>query len=173
MRMWPFQRSRSDLDSQLLLQAVSAASRNPALFGEGRIPDTLEGRFEALVVFATIATVRVGADPGAAPLAQDFSDRLFRQLDAGLREAGVGDLAVPKRMHKMAAALLGRAEVYSAAIVAGDPAALEAALMRNIQGVSPGFAGSLAQRIVQLASQQQSAGLEKLFATDGWRLADE
>ena len=50
MPIWPFHRSRADEDAESLLAAVTQASRRPALFGEGRIPDTLEGRFELMTV---------------------------------------------------------------------------------------------------------------------------
>src|SRR5687768_56804 len=102
MAIWPFRPSRASQDAERLLEAVTAASRRPALFAPGRIPDTLEGRFEMLSLSAALAMLRLRADAGAAPLAQSFADRLFRSIDAGLREAGVGDTAVPKRMQKLA-----------------------------------------------------------------------
>ena len=91
-----------------LLEAVTEASRRPALFAAGRIPDTLEGRFEAMALYGSLALIRLRADAGAAPLAQCFADKLFRTFDAGLREEGVGDLAVPKRMQKLAAPYASR-----------------------------------------------------------------
>ncbi|MEZ6021914.1 MAG: ubiquinol-cytochrome C chaperone family protein [Hyphomonadaceae bacterium] len=57
-------------------------------------------------------------------MAQAFTDTLFRFFDAGLREAGVGDLTVPKRMHKLAASFYGRLNAYVAAIEAEDRPAL-------------------------------------------------
>jgi cytochrome b pre-mRNA-processing protein 3 len=116
MAIWPFQPSRADRDAQRLLAAVMQASRRPALFAPGRIADTLEGRFEAVALYGALALIRLRADPGAAALGQEFTDRLFRALDSGLREAGVGDLVVPKRMRALAGAFYGRLDAYGAAI---------------------------------------------------------
>ena len=104
MPAWPFSPSRESKDAALLLHQVTSASRNPALFGEGRVADTLEGRFELMALHGALALVRLKQSPEAGPLAQAFVDVLFRQLDSGLREDGVGDTAVPKRVHRLAGA---------------------------------------------------------------------
>ena len=56
----------------------------------------------------------------AADVAQDLVNSVFTQLDASLRELGVGDMGVPKRMKKLGAAFYGRAAGYDAALDAGD-----------------------------------------------------
>jgi cytochrome b pre-mRNA-processing protein 3 len=173
MRLWPFERSRAAQDAERLLAAVTAASRNPALFGEGRAPDTLDGRFETLTLFATLALARLRSAEGAEPLAQAFTDHFFRHVDSGLREAGVGDLAVPKRMRKLAGDFLGRAHAYQAAIEARDAAGLGAAFARNIAGIGPEFAASFAQQTMKLASHQAAATPDLLFSAEGWRLGED
>lgn len=151
-----------------MLSAVTMASREPGLFGEGKVPDTLEGRFELVTLHAALALMRLRAEPDSAPLAQAFADRLFSQFDAGLREAGVGDTAVPKRMHRMAGAFYGRVEAYAAAL--GDPAALESALARNVWRVeSHPFASALAARAGMLVRRQVDAPLEALVEAAVWR----
>src|SRR5262245_29059216 len=130
MPIWPFQRSRADEDAERLLAAVTDASRRPAFFGEDRVGDTLEGRFELMTIHGALALIRLQGEPDAEPLAQAFADHLFSMFDAGLREAAVGDTAVPKRMHKLAGDFYGRLDAYGAAL--SDPSALEAALARNI-----------------------------------------
>jgi cytochrome b pre-mRNA-processing protein 3 len=168
MPIWPFKRSRADEDAERMLAAVTMASREPGLFGEGKVPDTLEGRFELITLHAALALARLRADPHNAPLAQAFADRLFSQFDAGLREAGVGDTAVPKRMHRMAGAFYGRVEAYVAAL--GDAAALESALARNVWRVeSHPFAAALAARAGKLVRRQTEAPLEALFEAAVWR----
>lgn len=167
--MWPFRRSRAARDAERLLGAVTAASRNDALFGEGRAPDTLQGRFEVLTLYATLALTRLRSAEGTEVLAQSFTDTLFRHVDSGLREAGVGDLAVPKRMRKLAGEFFGRANAYQAAVEAKDASTLESALVRNIAGMGPEFASSLAQQTLQLASHQAAGALDLLFVEEGWR----
>ena len=168
MPVWPFSTSRETKDADLLLQRVTSASRNPALFGEGRAPDTLDGRFELITLYAGLALKRLRQSPEADPLAQAFVDALFKQLDAGLREEGVGDLAVPKRVHKLAGAFYARLEAYSGALDAHDIEALKAALKRNLMGTSSPFAETLASRVCDLAAAQTALPWQALMTAEGW-----
>jgi cytochrome b pre-mRNA-processing protein 3 len=171
MRIWPFRRSRAEEDAERLLAAVAAASRRPDFFGENRVPDTLEGRFELVTLNAALALIRLRAAPGAEPLAQAFADRLFRYLDAGLREAGVSDTAVPKRMHKLAGSFYGRLDAYSRAFadIAGLEGALEGALSRNVWRVeSHPFAALLAAYAADAARRQAAAPVAALWDPAFW-----
>lgn len=112
---------------------IVAAARRPLLYAELGIPDTLEGRFEALCLHVVLVLRRLRTLPAPADeIGQDLVDYVFRQLDRSLREMGVGDFGVPKRMKKLAQAFYGRAQAYAAALEAGDRAALAAALARNV-----------------------------------------
>jgi cytochrome b pre-mRNA-processing protein 3 len=115
--------------------ALSMAARRPGLYTRLGVPDTVEGRFEALCLHAILVLRRLNRLPApAAEVAQDLVNSVFTQLDASLRELGVGDMGVAKRMKKLGAAFYGRAEGYDAALNAGDAAALAAALVRNVLG---------------------------------------
>jgi cytochrome b pre-mRNA-processing protein 3 len=168
MPVWPFPASREMKDADLLLQRVTGAGRNPALFGEGRAPDTLDGRFELISLYAGLALQRLRQSPEAEPLAQAFVDALFKQLDAGLREEGVGDLAVPKRVHKLAGVFYARLEAYSRALEAHDVAALREALVRNLLGTTSSFAETLAARVCDLAAAQTDLPWQALMTAEGW-----
>lgn len=167
MPIWPFQRSRADDDAERLLAAVTEASRRPAFFGEDRIPDTLGGRFELVTVHGALALIRLQKEPDCRPLAQAFADQLFSTFDAGLREAAVGDTAVPKRMHKLAGDFYGRVDAYGVSLT--DLAALEAALARNIWRLpSHPFAAALAAHVAKTAQAQADAPIPAMFAAEGW-----
>jgi cytochrome b pre-mRNA-processing protein 3 len=142
------------------------AAREPSQFGVGGFPDTLEGRFEALVTVAALALVRLRAAPEAAPLAQEFVDRLFREVDAGLREAGVGDLTVPKRMHRLAGDFYGRLDAYASALASGR--GLDEALARNVAGLSDAAASAHAQFMLQLATRQANLDIKALSTAAAW-----
>ena len=119
--------------------AVIGATQAPAFYEAGGVPDTFNGRFELLVLHAALALRRLRAAPDPAPaMAQALVDLLFRNLDPALRELGVGDMAVPKRMKALAEAFLGRAVAYERALAAENDAPLRDALARNI------YAGSQA-----------------------------
>jgi len=168
MGIWPFKSSRANDDAELLLAAVTDASRRPALFAAGRIPDTLEGRFEAMTLNGALALIRLRSEPGAERLAQDFTDKLFRSFDAGLRESGIGDLSVAKHMRRLAGSFYGRLDAYTGAITAGDSVALAGALSRNALGEGHPFADALAAYAVGVAALQAKAPLSSLFSTEGW-----
>jgi len=99
------------------------------------IPDSLEGRFESLSLHMILALRALRGLPAPAEdVAKDLTDAFFRDMDASLREMGVGDTVVPKRMKKVAAAFYGRAQAYDPAFNAKDEAALAEALGRNALG---------------------------------------
>lgn len=167
MPIWPFHRSRAETDAEALLSAVTNASRRPEFYGADRVPDTLDGRFALMAVNGVLAMLRLQADPALKPLAQAFADRLFSQFDAGLREAGTGDTAVPKRMHKLAGDFYGRLDSYAGALA--DPTALEAALARNLWRLeSHPFASQLASYVAKAAAVQARAPISAMFTAEGW-----
>lgn len=119
-----------------LYVAVVDASRQPALYLQLGIPDTFEGRFESLTLHVVLVLRRLRDGPAPGPdMAQHLVDTLFRHFDRTLREMGVGDTSVPKRMRQMAEAFLGRSAAYDEAIRAGGEA-LAGALQRNVYGGS-------------------------------------
>ena len=119
-----------------LYQRTAAASREPSLYLDLGIPDSVEGRFEAVTLHIILVLRRLSGLPDpAGEVAQDLVDCFFRHLDASLRELAVGDLAVPKRMKKLGEAFTGRSLAYQRALdtVDGD---LAATLARNVLGES-------------------------------------
>lgn len=117
-----------------LYGAAVAAARNPWFFGPLGIPDTLDGRFDVvgLHVALLIRRLRNDPDPRGAALAQAVFDAMFADMDLNLREMGVGDLTVGKRVKRMWEAFHGRCRAYEAALDDGDGTTLATALDRNV-----------------------------------------
>jgi len=119
-----------------LYDAVVGAARQPGWYVEGAVPDTLDGRFDALVLVLALLMLRLEAETGdnprhpAARLSADLADRFLTDMEGNLRQDGIGDQAVPKHMGRMMAALGGRLGAYRAAGL--DPAAMGQALQRNL-----------------------------------------
>jgi cytochrome b pre-mRNA-processing protein 3 len=136
---------------QLYGSAVAAA-RDPFLYETLGIPDTLDGRFDAIVLHVYLVVRRLQADPPQGPaLAQAVFDAMFLDMDINLREMGVGDLSVGKRNRAMWEAFHGRSAVYAASWQ--DATALQAAFALNLwRGAEPP-AGSAAA-LVRLAQAQ-------------------
>lgn len=110
-----------------------AQAREPAFYLDVPVPDTVDGRFEMIIlhVFLLIDRLR-GQGDKAADLCQRLFDTLFDDMDRSLREMGVGDLSVGKKINVMAEAFYGRAGAYQDALDSGDRDELIDALTRNI-----------------------------------------
>jgi cytochrome b pre-mRNA-processing protein 3 len=118
-----------------LYKHVATASRELGLYSALGIPDTVEGRFESLSLHMILVLRALrGMSAPADAVAADLTDAFFRDMDASLREMGVGDTAVPKRMKSIAASFYGRAQAYDGPLDAREEAALAQALARNVYG---------------------------------------
>ena len=135
MRFAPwFRPSAIDADAHRLYGRLVEQARAPAFYGVCGVPDSLDGRYEmvALHVFLALRRLkREGAATGAR--AQALFDAMFADMDRSLREIGVGDLSVGKRVKEMARGLYGRVVAYEAGLDGPDDG-LEEALRRNVYG---------------------------------------
>ena len=163
--MFGLWKKKSGQDVILALHgAVVEASRRPFLYAECGLPDTVEGRFEALVLHALVVLRRLRQlPPPADDVAQEFMDAIFAHLEIALREMGIGDFGVPKRMKKLAEAFFDRTAKYDPLISAADVGGLAAAIGERLAlegGALRGFAGLI------LASEAKLAGadLDSLLA---------
>lgn len=152
MGLWPgWRRSRHERVGFLLYGAAVAAARQPYFYTVLGVPDTLDGRFDLLSLFAFLLIERLRPEPEPGPaLAQAVFDAMFGDMDVNLREMGVGDLSIGKKVKAMWNAFHGRAIAYAAALASGDAAALEAAIARNVwRGANPppGSAAVLARLV--------------------------
>lgn len=117
-----------------LYAAAIAQARQPAFYAEWGVPDTLDGRFDLLVLHVHLLCRRLAQDeaqPLGSEVAQKLFDAMFTDMDRNLREMGVGDPSIPRKIKAMIQAFYGRRKVYDAALAADD-AALTAAVARNI-----------------------------------------
>ena len=134
-----------------LYGAAVAAARAPLFYEVLGVPDTLDGRFDLVGVHVALLIRALRRLPAPGPvLAQAVFDAMFSDMDVNLREMGVGDLSVGKRVRAMWEAFHGRAAAYEAALDAGDRPGLAAALERNVwRGAAPeGAAARLADIMV-------------------------
>ncbi len=130
-------RRRSKANEAIVLrvyETIVAAARQKRFYAQFQAPDTPLGRYELLGLHVFMAMRRMkGGDPALSALSQEIADEFFKDVDHSLRELGIGDQGVPKRMKKLARMFYGRVGAYEAALDADDDAALAAALTRNIR----------------------------------------
>jgi cytochrome b pre-mRNA-processing protein 3 len=170
-----FRRGSHNRNIQVLYGAIVAQARSAAFYTRYGVFDSVDGRFELIVLHLVLVLRRLGGEPGASqqpnspsrhPIGQQLFDLFCRDLDDNLREMGVGDLAVPRRMRKFGEAFYGRQAAYGAALGAGHEEALEKALARNILGIpeTSENAARLARYARDAAERLDAAAQDDLLA---------
>jgi len=131
-----FRRSaRSDTISTLY-GTIVAQARLPCFYREYAVADTVNGRFDLLVLHLGLVLDRM-EEAGLRDLGQALFDRFCQDMDHNLREMGIGDLSVPKEMQRMGEAFYGRTQAYRAALAKDDQEVLAEAVARNIYDNAP------------------------------------
>jgi len=115
-----------------LYKAAIDAGRRPVFYTDWEVPDTLDGRFDMIALHVALICRRLSriGRPGGA-LGQALFDRMFEDMDRSLRELGVGDTGVSKRVKTMAKAFFGRVDAYDKGL-SGEGPGLAEAVMRNV-----------------------------------------
>jgi cytochrome b pre-mRNA-processing protein 3 len=149
-------------EGRRLYEAFAAHARLPAFYTDLGVPDSIDGRFEMLCIHAHALFHRLrGRGERADQLGQATYDAMFAGLDAALREMGVADLGVGRRIKIMTHALNGRIQAYDAALASADAGELPAALRRNAYGTaSPQDAQVAALAAYQRALRASLAGAD-------------
>src|SRR4051794_15193332 len=139
-----------------LYTAAVRAAREPYFYSELGVPDTMDGRFDmvGLMAFLVIDRLHKEGGPGAE-LAQAVFDAMFLDMDRTLRELGVGDVSVGRRVKAMWEALHGRSQAYEGPLAAGDVPGLAEALARNVWRGA--LAGGNATALAGIVQQQHGA----------------
>jgi cytochrome b pre-mRNA-processing protein 3 len=113
---------------RVLEQAVAGRALAPVFFTRFGVPDTIDGRFDMMALHGWLALVRLKST-GQDEAAQDLTDAVFIGFDEALRQQGISDMGMSRRMKAMAAAFYGRLSAYSAARTSEE---LAEALARNV-----------------------------------------
>jgi len=119
--LWPFNHFRKPrLPPRGTIEAIYGMivtqAREPLFYRDLGVSDTVNGRFDLLILHLWMVLRRLRPMEGGEGLAQALFDRFCADMDANLREMGVGDLTVPKRMQAFGEAFYGRAAAYDLAI---------------------------------------------------------
>lgn len=150
--------------------ALVTRARNPFFYEALGVPDTIDGRFELILLHLFLLQHRLLQETGThTKAAEDFSRALgelfFADMDRSLREIGVADTGVRYRIKAMAKAYHGRLQVYTAAM--GDREALKTALARNVYGTvqegSPALLEQMADYMQTMQSALGATGIDALL----------
>jgi cytochrome b pre-mRNA-processing protein 3 len=130
-----FRRRPEPIEAAALYRTIILQSRKADFYSRLEVPDTLDGRFDMIVLHAFLVMRRLNqCGPKGLEVSQSLFDLMFADMDSNLREIGVGDLSVGKKVKRMAQGFYGRVDAYEAGLKAQDGATLKSALARNLFG---------------------------------------
>jgi cytochrome b pre-mRNA-processing protein 3 len=157
LAQWRARRASKTVIEQIRGEIVAAA-RRPELYESLGAPDRIDGRFELLTLHAGLVLRRLAALGGVADaIAQDLVDSLFSHFDDTLREMGLSDIGVAKRLKAMGSAFYGRSAAYAAALDDGSPEDLATALARNVYGATDREAAPKAEALAHHVASLDAA----------------
>ena len=148
-----------------LYSSIVKQARHQYFYRVWQVPDTIEGRFDMIVLHLILILNRFeGESNRESEFGQHIFDHFINDMDGNLRELGVNDIRVPKKVKKMAEAFFGRAQAYRDALAKSDDEALFSAIQRNLfpdhedtdQAVS---IGKYAWETIVMLSQQNTVEL--------------
>jgi cytochrome b pre-mRNA-processing protein 3 len=167
--LWPFNHFRKPrLAPRGTIEAIYGMivtqAREPRFYQDIGVPDTVNGRFDLLVLHLWMVLRRLRMAKGGAEVSQALFDHFCADMDANLREMGIGDLAVPKRMQALGEAFYGRSAAYDLALTDSSEA-LAQAIGKNI------LDGGSMENARRLAAYAEAAGVELAALDDAALLA--
>jgi cytochrome b pre-mRNA-processing protein 3 len=155
MLAWLSRRSHRRRNARELYGSIVTQARVPTFYTAWGVPDTVEGRFEMLVVHVSVVLDRLSQEGReGATLARAVSEAFIADMDANMREMSFGDLAVPKEIKRTAAALFDRHGAYRGPLAARQPALLLRALEAQLAYLVPAGgldAGGIAHYMLEAA----------------------
>lgn len=148
--------------------SIVKQARRPELYAPGCAPDNFDGRFDMMALHVHLVLRRMRAlGMGRSDIGQDLFDMFFKDMDQAMREAGVGDMGVGKKVQKMVEAFYGRATAYDGVLDAqGDNAQGDNGPGENASSDISDIYDILSRNLYPEAaiSPQQEAGLRALTA---------
>lgn len=149
-----------------LWHRIVAEARDPDYYRVCGVADTLEGRFDMVTLVLSLVLMRMEDEAKLAPHTALLTELFIEDMEGQLREAGIGDPTVGKKIGTLMSSMGGRLGAYRSAIDAGDRGALAAALRRNVTLAQEDEAEALAERMMRLDARLERTDAATLRAGD-------
>lgn len=155
---------------QTLYELAVRQARDPGFYTRLGVADRIDARFELYTLHVLLLVMRL-RDEGerGAEIGQDLFDTYVSALDNALRELGVGDISVGKKMRKLGEAMYGRMKAWETPLRANDPGALSDGLARNVyESDDPGTGAALAAYSLASRARLAAQALDAVVAGPDW-----
>lgn len=149
-----------------LWNRIVALGREPGWYAKGGVADTVAGRFDMIALITALVLLRMDGDPALRGPSARLTELFVQDMDGQLRQSGVGDLVVGKRMGKLMGALGGRIEALRGALASPDDAALRAAIERNVTLIEGADPAAVAAEVRVVAAQLAALDNTALLAAE-------
>ncbi len=150
-----------------LYRSAMEQSRDPWFFAQGGVPDSYDGRFDCLLLHLYLIIQMLNQHESGQALAQDLFDVAVGDFDQSLREIGVGDTGMKRRMKNMMLAFNGRMHAYQAAQEEGSAAVWQEALARNLYGTvdapDPDMVSKVSQYVIEALRMIDAQGYDAVY----------
>ncbi len=154
--------------AESLFEILNKSARNHAFFGNDKVEDSPDGRFELVALFCTsIFCAMANRGPIYKDISQKLFDIVFKAFDQALRELGVGDMAVAKRIRKMSESFYGRQKSYMDLVYQTDSEGLSKMIARNVFNrldLSFDIDNALAQEAIRLYLSLKDCPIEDIIS---------
>lgn len=149
-----------------LYEELMRASRQPLLYAELGVADSVEGRLEMLMLHVGLAVHRLSREAAGRETARKLSELFIDDMERSMREIGYDDSGLKRRLKKVIGAFYGRAEATAAALASDELAKLDDTLVRNVYaGVAdPLRVARLASHVREFAKRLSDTPVERLAA---------
>lgn len=162
-----FRARQDDRDGERpLWQAIVARARRPRWYAELGVADSVEGRFDMVSVILALVLQRTEVERTFAPRAARLTELFIADMDAQLRQSGVGDLVVGKHVGRLMGALGGRLGAFRLALTFSDDAALIEVIRRNMTMADESRTAALAAEFRAFAHALAGRDVDQLLAGD-------
>jgi cytochrome b pre-mRNA-processing protein 3 len=148
-------------------RSIVAQSRQERFYADWGVADTVTGRFDMVSLHLALYLRRLKNEPTARPFTQALVELFFKDMDRSVRELGVTDLGVPKKVKTMGNVFYGLVGVLDPALESGHPANVEAILVRNVYGAPNPGAALLATYLLDESARLAGLPLGELVPAAG------
>ena len=148
-------------------RSIVAQSRQVKFYADWGVEDSVTGRFDMVSLHLALCLRRLKNEPTAKDFTQALVELFFKDMDSSIRELGVTDLGVPKKIKTMGNIFYGLVKVLDPALDSGHPAEVEGVLVRNVYGAANPGAALLAAYLLNEAQRLAALPLSELVPAEG------